>query len=64
MNTQFYISSQTAQGCISFVVLYVFVLGFGVDFRVKSGRCMGTFSEIAAHSANIMFFRAFTLWSI
>ena len=36
MNTQFYISSQTSQGCISFVVLYVFVLGFGVDFRVKS----------------------------
>ena len=25
---------------------------------------MATFSEIAAHSANIMFFRAFTLWSI
>ena len=70
--TQFYIASQTSQGCISFVVLHVFVLGFGVDFSVfnvtrkklSSGSCMATVSEIAAHSANILFFRAFTLWSI
>ena len=32
MNTQFYIASQTSQSCISFVVLHVFVLDFGVDF--------------------------------
>ena len=71
MNTQCYIASQTSQGCISFVVLHVFALDFGVDFlshtevvELSSGGCMATFSEIAAHSANIMFFRAFTLWSI
>ena len=28
MNTQFYIASQTSQGCISFMVLHLFVLGF------------------------------------
>ena len=32
MLTKFNIASQTSQGCISFVVLHVFVLGFGVDF--------------------------------
>ena len=32
MFTHFDIASQTSQGCIPFVVLHIFVLGFGVDF--------------------------------
>ena len=31
-NTQFYFASRTSQGSISFVVLHVFVSGFGIDF--------------------------------
>ena len=37
MNTQFYIASQTSQGCISFVVLHVFVLGLFYD-KINLGR--------------------------
>ena len=47
MFTQFYIDAQTSQGCVSFVVPHVFVLGFGVISEVtrkqlSSGSCMAT----------------------